>query len=388
VAAREGVVSEGAVRDGTTRDGTTRDAVVRQDGATGGAAPPVAPPAGGTSAVTRSAEHPAHPPDRPRSYYRDADGRVRRDLHPRELLEAVRSRSGTLWVDIDATNRHQHALLEKVFNFHPLAIEDTLNPQSRVKIEEFPEHLFTIVRGVKFCENTEDPYDVETFNQCFFLTRNVLVTTHGEQAAAVEAIAERLDRSPDLLERGPERLMHAVMDSSIDAYFPILDQLDEFIDGLEERVFAAFDQAALRDIFSVKRLTLTLRRHLTPQREVFNTLTNRPSRFLSPDVQVYFRDVYDHVLRINDSLDTYRELLSNTMDSYLSQVSNRVGQTTKGLTVAATLSVPFVMVSGMWGMNFDNIPLAHHPHGFAIMMAIQFALGLGLVAVLRWRRLL
>jgi magnesium transporter len=197
-----------------------------------------------------------------------------------------------------------------------------------------------------------------------------------------------LDRSPDLLERGPERLMHAVMDSSIDAYFPILDQLDEFIDGLEERVFAAFDQAALRDIFSVKRLTLTLRRHLTPQREVFNTLTNRPSRFLSPDVQVYFRDVYDHVLRINDSLDTYRELLGNTMDSYLSQVSNRLGQTTKGLTVAATLSVPFVMVSGMWGMNFDNIPLAHHPHGFAIMMAIQFALGLGLVAVLRWRRLL
>ena len=378
MAAREGVVSEGVVRD----------AAARQAVPAGGTAAPVPTPAEGASVVTRSAEHAAQPADRPRSYYRDADGRVRRDLHPRELLEAVRSRSGALWVDIDATNRHQHALLEKVFNFHPLAIEDTLNPQSRVKLEEFPEHLFAIVRGVKFCEDTNDPYDVETFNQCFFLTRNVLVTTHGQVAPAVDAVFERVDRSPDLLERGAERLMHAVMDSSIDAYFPILDQLDEFIDGLEQRVYAAFDQEALRDIFSVKRLTLTLRRHLTPQREVFNTLTNRPSRFLSPDVQVYFRDVYDHVLRINDSLDTYRELLGNTMDSYLSQVSNRLGQTTKGLTVAATLSVPFVMVSGMWGMNFDNIPLAHHPHGFAIMMAIQFALGVGLVAVLRWRRLL
>jgi len=94
------------------------------------------------------------------------------------------------------------------------------------------------------------------------------------------------------------------------------------------------------------------------------------------------------VLRINDTLDTYRELLSNTMDSYLSQVSNRLGRASKGLTVAATLSVPFVMVSGMWGMNFVHIPLSHHPHGFAIMMAIQCALGVGLVAVLKWLKYL
>jgi len=378
VAAREGVVSEGAVRDAAARQGVPA----------GGTAPPPLTPAEGASAVTRSAEHAAQPADRPRSYYRDADGRVRRDLHPRELLEAVRSRTGALWVDIDATNRHQHALLEKVFNFHPLAIEDTLNPQSRVKLEEFPEHLFAIVRGVKFCEDTNDPYDVETFNQCFFLTRNVLVTTHGQVAPAVDAVFERVDRSPDLLERGAERLMHAVMDSSIDAYFPILDQLDEFIDGLEQRVYAAFDQEALRDIFSVKRLTLTLRRHLTPQREVFNTLTNRPSRFLSPDVQVYFRDVYDHVLRINDSLDTYRELLSSVLDSYLSQVSNRLGATSKTLALVGTMSLPFVVVSGMWGMNFSEIPLAQHANGFWIMLVVQIALGVFFVGILKLLKIL
>jgi magnesium transporter len=199
-------------------------------------------------------------------------------------------------------------------------------------------------------------------------------------------VLERLDRSPDLLARGAERVMHAVMDSAVDAYFPILDQLDVFVDGLEERVFASFDESALRDIFSVKRLVLTLRRHLVPQREVFNVLTNRPSPFLTAEGQVYYRDVYDHVLRITDSLDNYRELLSSTLDSYLSQVSNRLNQATKGLTIAATLSVPFVMVSGMWGMNFDHIPLSRHPHGFAIMMAIQCVLGLGLIGVLRWRK--
>jgi len=393
VATREGIVSDGVAREGAapvdTPAGTPRGAPL---GAPSGAVAAV-PAAGAPGEAPREAPL-AHAPtgerpaDRPRSFFLDAAGRVQRDLHPRALVEAVRSQAGTLWVDIDVRSRHQHALLEKVFSFHPLAIEDTLNPQSRVKLEEFPEHLFAIIRGVRFCEDTDDPYDVETFNLCAFLTRNVLVTTHGVDAVAVQAVAERLERSPDVLAGGAERLMHAVMDSSIDAYFPIVDRLDEFIDGLEERVFASFDEASLRDIFSVKRLVLTLRRHLAPQREVFNILTNRPTRFLSPDVQVYFRDVYDHVLRINDSLDTYRELLGNTMDSYLSQVSNRLGQTTKGLTVAATLSIPFVMVSGMWGMNFAHIPLSQHPHGFAIMMAIQVALGIGLVAALRWRRLL
>jgi magnesium transporter len=303
-------------------------------------------------------------------------------------MEIARTGKGILWVDIDATDRHQHALLELAFHFHPLAIEDTLNPQSRVKLEEYADHLFAIIRGVQFCESTEDPYDVETSNLCFFLGRNLLVTTHAGEAPAVEAVVDRVERSPDLLARGPERLMHAVMDSAVDSYFPILDQLDTFVDGLEERIFASFDDTALRDIFSIKRLVLSLRRHLAPQREVFNVLTNRPSPLLSREAQVYFRDVYDHMLRINDSIETYRELLGNTLDSYLSQVSNRLGTATKGLSLAATLSVPFVMVSGMWGMNFANIPLSQHPHGFAIMMVIQLALGVGLVAALRWMKIL
>ena len=113
-------------------------------------------------------------------------------------------------------------------------------------------------------------------------------------------------------------------------------------------MFGHFDESALRDIFSVKRLTLTLRRHLAPQREVFNALTNRPSALLAPEIQVYFRDIYDHVLRINESLETYRELLSSTMDSYLTQVSTRLGHITKALSVVATLSIPFVVVSGMF----------------------------------------
>lgn len=325
----------------------------------------------------------------PRSYFRGDDGQFARDLHPRELVAVVNGeRPGQVWVDIDSSNRHQLAILEKVFHFHPLAIEDTLSHNSRVKLEEYRDYLFMIVRGLRFQEETPDPYDLETFNLNFFLGPNYLVTVHGESSHSIAAVAERIDRSPELLGRGVSRLMHAMMDAAIDAYFPVIDQLDSFIDDLEQRVFVKFDQTAVHEIFSLKRSILSMRRHLAPQREVFNILTNRPSALLSPDTQIYFRDVYDHVLRLNDALDTYRELLSSTMDSYLTQVSNRLGSTTKALSVVATISVPFVVVSGMWGMNFAHIPLQDEVSGFWLMLVIQLAFGLGLVALLHWRRLL
>jgi len=178
---------------------------------------------------------------------------------------------------------------------------------------------------------------------------------------SIDDVAKRIEKNTDLLSRGVDRLSHAIMDGSVDAYFPLLDKLDEFVDSLEQRVIIEFDQSALAEIFAVKRLVLSLRRHVGPEREVFNILTNRPSQLLSPESQIYFRDIYDHVLRINDSIETYRDLLSSVLDSYLTQVSNRLGRVTKGLSVIATLSIPFVVISGMWGMNFDHIPLSGHP---------------------------
>lgn len=311
---------------------------------------------------------------------------VSRDLPVRDLAQHVRDRTGHLWVDIDSTSRQQLALLEKVFGFHPLSIEDVLNPASRPKVDQYDEYLFVTLRVVRFVAETDDPYDLETANLYFFLGPNYLVTVHSGPSPGVEQVAETCLRTPDLVGRGPARLMHQIMDVSVDAYFPILETVDEFLDSLEERVFASFDESSLRDIFSVKRMILSLRRYLSPQREIFNLLSNRPSPLLTPDVQLYFRDVYDHMLRINDSLDTYRDLLSSTMESYLSQVSNRLNLVTKGLSVVATLSVPFVVVSGMWGMNFTRIPLAGHPWGFEIMLVLQLLVGLGLIGLLRWKK--
>jgi magnesium transporter len=297
------------------------------------------------------------------------------------------SGTGTLWVDIDTRWAEQVDYLSSVFHFHPLAIEEAVNAKSRVKLEEYDKYLLLIVRTVAFCETTEDPYDLDTVNIAFFLGGNYLVTVHGADTNPVSTTAELLRRKPELVAHGPARLMHAIVDQAVDAYFPVIDQLEEFMDGLEERIFATFDQSSLRDVFAVKRLVLSLRRHLAPERDALNTLTNRPSTLLTADTQIYFRDIYDHVLRIYDSLENYRDLLSSTLDSYLTQVSNRLGMATKALSIVATVTLPFVVVSGMWGMNFEKIPLHSHPYGFMILVLAQLGLGLLILAALKWRKL-
>lgn len=322
------------------------------------------------------------------SCYSDSSGKIRKNLTPDEIARDAGSGVGTLWVDVDTRDAANVALLKDVFHFHPLAIEEALNPQARVKLEEFDRYVLLIVRTVAFCETTEDPYDLDTVNISFFLGSNYLVTVHGADTNPVATTADLLERKPELATHGPARLMHAIVDQAVDAYFPIIDKLDEFMDSLEERIFAQFDQNALREVFAVKRLVLNLRRHLAPERDALSVLTNRPSTLLTPDTQIYFRDIYDHVLRIYDSLETFRDLLSSTLDSYLTQVSNRLGMATKALSVVATVTLPFVVVSGMWGMNFEHIPLHSHPHGFMILVLAQLALGLTILAALKWRKLL
>jgi len=331
---------------------------------------------------------PPTPEPRLWSCYADSTGTIKQDLSRDEITRDLASGVGTLWLDIDTRDDDHVALLKDIFGFHPLAIEEATNPQARVKLEEYDKYLLLIVRTVAFCETTEDPYDLDTVNISLFLGKNYLVTVHGGYTNPVATTAELLQRKPEILAQGPAKLMHVIVDQSVDAYFPIIDKLDEFMDSLEEKIFSQFDQGALREVFAVKRLVLTLRRHLAPERDALSTLTNRPSTLLTPENQIYFRDIYDHVLRIYDSLDTYRDLLSSTLDSYLTQVSNRLGMATKALSVVATVTLPFVVVSGMWGMNFERIPLHSHPHGFMILVLAQLALGLTILAGLKWRKLL
>ncbi len=338
---------------------------------------------------TPSASQTSDVPSALRAVVLDSSGKVAQLQSGDEIRAAIQSGTSSIWVDLDITNEAESSLLREVFDFHPVSIDEAKNPETRVKVEEFEKYLFVIVRTVAFQDSTEDdPYDLATVNLACFLGEKFLVTARCGQTSALDGVLAMAATKPHLLAGGPARLLHLVLNEAVDEFFPILDRIEEFLDELEERVFGNYDQASLRDIFSVKRLVLTLRRHLAPERDVFTILANRPNALVTPDAQRYFRDSYDKVLRINDALETYRELLSNTLESYLMQISNRLGGITKTLSTVATISVPFVVVSGMWGMNLKGLPFAEESHGFWTLFVIQLALGVLLLLGLRWRKIL
>jgi magnesium transporter len=320
----------------------------------------------------------------PASYYLTPTGAVERNLTPKRLVEALKE-GGQLWVDIDATDRAQHALLEKVFGFHQLSIEDTLSPKTRVKLEEYGGYLFLVIREVRFDHKTEDPYDLETFNLYCFLGANYFVTVHSLPARAVDVVKDRIERSPDLLSRGVEMIAHGVMDTVVDEFLPLVDQVDDMVTKLEEQLFERYDEKAITDIFQVKRLVVQLRRYLGPLREVLNVLTNRPHACIKSSAQVYFRDVYDHTIRIVESLESVRDLVSTVLDTYLTQSSNRLNKVMKSLSVVGTISLPLVVVGGMFGMNLHGIPFAQSPWGFTLGVALQLVLAAILYIYIRRR---
>jgi magnesium transporter len=300
----------------------------------------------------------------PSSIYRRPDGTLEQDISPARIREILQAGDGELWVDIDSTNMHQHALLEKVFEFHPLAIEDTLSPGSRVKFEEYDRYAFVVMAVIRFDEGTPEPFDLATSNLYFFLGKNFLVSVHALPSKSCDAVRDRLMRNPELLQRGVEMTMHNIIDQSVDAYFPLVEELNALVDGLEERLFEKFDEKLIHEIFKAKRAAFSLRRHVGPLREVLNILTNRPCGYIRADTQLYYRDVYDHTIRIVESVDTTRDLLAGVLETYLSQTSNRMNKVMKQLSIVATIALPLIVVGGIYGMNFSQMPWTHHPYGF------------------------
>ena len=317
----------------------------------------------------------------PLSIYRRADGTLEQDVSPSRIREILQAGEGELWVDIDSTNMHQHALLEKVFGFHPLSVEDTLSPGTRVKFEEYDRYVFVVMAVIRFDEGTPEPFDLATSNLYFFLGKNFLVTVHALPSKGCGAVRERLMRSPDLLSRGVEMTMHNIIDQSVDAYFPLVEELNALVDGLEERLFEQFDEKLIHEIFKAKRAAFSLRRHVGPLREVLNIMTNRPCGYIRPETQLYYRDVYDHTIRITESVDTTRDLLAGVLETYLSQTSNRMNKVMKQLSIVATIALPLIVIGGIYGMNFSAMPLTHNPYGFYIALATMGAVS---VVILGW----
>ncbi len=251
------------------------------------------------------------------------------------------------WLDIEAPDESDYELLEHTFKFHPLTIEDIRHQNQRPKVDEYPDYNFTVI-FLAVWENDE----IALREHHLYVGAHYLITVHHEPSAELKELQERIHKSPDLTHGKPAFLTYLAIDALVDTTFPVLEKLDDEVDVLEDEITAKATQDSLQRIYHLKHTVTELRRFLGAQRDVFQALITHGIHLQQQDMTLYYRDVYDHIVRQYETADSLRDLLSSAMDVYLSTVSNRLNQTTKALTVIASLFLPLSFLTGFYGMNF------------------------------------
>jgi magnesium transporter len=264
----------------------------------------------------------------------------------RETAERLHAGGDFFWLDLDQPSESDFQILRDVFKFHPLAIEDSEQFDQRAKLEEYDDFLFVVVYGAA----PDGDRLVEV--HCFYSER-FLVTVHREDCPAFAELRRRYQRREKKLEQ-PSQLLYRVIDGLVDSFFPVLAAFDDHIDDLEDAIFLKADDRQLQEIFQMKRLLVGMRKAVSPQRDTFARVMGGIAQLpgLAEEDERYFRDIYDHLIRISDLIDSYRDLLTGAMDVYLSTVSNRLNSVMKQLTIIATVFLPLSWLTGFFGQNF------------------------------------
>jgi magnesium transporter len=308
-------------------------------------------PAGDSSAATREAREQAGAglaPDRtgPSVCYVVDDQRSGEMRFDRQSAERLLAGGKFFWLDLDQPSEGDFQILREVFKFHPLAIEDSEQFDQRAKLDEYDDFVFVVVYGAA----PDDDRLVEV--HCFYSER-FLITVHHDDCPAFAEIRLRYQQRETKIEQ-PSLLLYRVIDGLVDSFFPVLAAFDDRIDELEDAIFLKADDRQLQEIFQMKRLLVGMRKAVSPQRDTFARLMGGIAQLpgLAEEDERYFRDIYDHLIRISDLIDSYRDLLTGAMDVYLSTVSNRLNSVTKQLTIIATVFLPLSWLTGFFGQNF------------------------------------
>ena len=286
-----------------------------------------------------------------------------------ELIDEWKSGGGVkMWVDIgDPRQEDLEPLLETRFGFHELAAEDALSAKTLPKYDRFKNYDFFIFRAV---DVNLSKHGSQTYKLAAFLSGDFLFTVHSERMTAVDHVMERLPSDKRILSNGTDFLLYNIVDDMVDGHFPLLEKLEECIDNLQDDIFRDARPAHLDELLHLKRDANILRRVSLPQRELLNQISRGDAQFIQPQHLIYFRDVYDHMFRISETIDVERDLMAGTMDAYLSVVANRTNDIMKVLTILSVVLLPITAIAGIYGMNFDHMPELHWIRGY------PFALGL------------
>jgi magnesium transporter len=326
------------------------------------------------------------------AFVKFGDGRISTDPDPQVLAAALRDPSAIFWVDILAPTDDDIALLDDVFGFHPLAIEDTISYSQRPKIESY-QHVGDICRQGYFYLVIHGP-DLETFRENLrtkeldmFVSARYLVTIHEDPHRSISELIPRAKADPAFfLDQGIDLLLHNILDKLVDNYSPILDWLQEEIDTLEEAAINDPRPEVLENIGQKKRELLNLRRIIGPQREVVAQLARGEVPFIRESTRIYLRDVQDHLIRAVEMIELYRDLVVTARDIYLSSINNNLNQIMKTLTTISVVALPLTVITSFFGMNFEAIPGLHSVWGFWLTVVFMFTVVFGLLYVFRRRR--
>ncbi|HEX5415915.1 MAG TPA: magnesium/cobalt transporter CorA [Chloroflexota bacterium] len=298
-----------------------------------------------------------------------------------EEIRALLGREENVWIDLSDPGEAAYRLLSETLHFHPLTIEDIQHGHQRPKVEEYDGYRFAVLFLARWHDHQLDFGDVYVY-----LTPRVVVTVHQGAEPSLDALKDRASQHQTEIARRPGFLSYLVVDAIVDELFPVLDQLDDLIDDVEDQVASRATTTDLTDLTRLKHDVVDLRRRLGAQRDLFQRLLMAEATGPENELSPYFRDVYDHVVRQYEIVDSLRDVLSGALDIYLSTVSNRLNITVKQLTVIASLFLPLSFLTGFFGMNFtfltDRIqtPLSF----FLALLLMAGAMALQLY-VLRWR---
>jgi magnesium transporter len=284
-----------------------------------------------------------------------------------------------VWLDAEGSGEELTSLLTNTLKLHPLAVEDILEGQPTPKVEDYGEYLYVVALPAADGGLDSSGLDI-------VIGKTWVFTHHRSPSKAVQGLASDLERHPRPLQRGPAFVAHALLDHVVDDYLPVMDALDDRVEALETAVVNDPTREVLQELFSLKRGLQRIRRISVHQREILQRLSRGEFDLIPSDALPFYRDVFDHFVRVGDLADSYRELLSNDLDAYLSVVSNRMNEVMKTLTIVSTVVLPMNFLVGLYGMNFANMPELHWHYGYLYFWGLVAVVTGGTVGWLRHRR--
>jgi magnesium transporter len=316
--------------------------------------------------------------------YRQGAERVEEGFTVEQLPELLKSDADLIWVDMEAPTEADERILADVFRFHPLTIEDCHENRHYPKVEEFPEYLYFIIHGVTAGTSSND---FSTIELDAFLGKNYVITYHHDEFRSINNVKKQLRTSPIACKRGAPFLMYQILDQLVDYYSPVLDDFDERIVKLEDDIFTlnSPNNEILIQVMEMKRSVLRLRRISSKQLDVFYRMSRGEFVLIDQQMLPFYRDIYDHLTRVTDLAENYRDLISGALEAYLSVVSNRMNEIMKVLTIFSAIMLPLTFIAGVYGMNFEHMPELATNYGYFVVWGIMLIVAVGMLGFF-WRR--